>query len=80
MATPAPHPNLGPLEVVALYCACGYMFEGAIHRGVRARFVDAWNHVHSGPGHGETDARGAEMAALHQEALAWDRCRAVGGA
>ena len=69
---------LGPLEIVALYCGCGAIFEGTLHRAVRGRFVLAWRDAHAGPSHGETNARGAWMAALHQQALAEDRCRSVG--
>lgn len=77
---PCSRATLGALEPLTLYCGCGAYFEGPIHRGPRARFVAAWHDVHRGPGHGETDERGAWMAQRHQQAIAEDRCRAVGGA
>lgn len=62
---------LGPLlRRLAFYCRCGSIFEMDVHESVVAAMERAWTKVHSGLGHGTTDAEGATLARLRASLVA----------
>lgn len=50
--------------LIERYCSCGAVLKVNIPRTKRQQTLIVWTNTHSGPGHAETDAAGAEAARM----------------